>query len=240
MVSIVIPCFNEEMRLEPGLSNSLRYMLSNIKQPFEVILINDGSTDRTHEILDDAKRRNKDIPIKILSYSPNEGKGHAVKTGVLASAGEKVIVMDADFSIDLSELPKVIEKLDIYDIVVGTKKHALTQSVKKQSIPRRFLGKGFTIFTNFLLGLNFTDITCGLKGFKAPAAKNLFKRQKMKRWSYDAETLFLAKKFKYNLTEMPVKWFHVEGSKVSPVLDTVRSLKDLMAIISNYNRGKYN
>jgi dolichyl-phosphate beta-glucosyltransferase len=239
MISVVIPCFNEEMRLEPGLSNSIKYMSSNIKQPFEVILVNDGSTDRTREILDSVKIRNKDIPIRILNYSPNQGKGHAVKTGVLASEGEKVIVMDADFSIDLSEAPKVIEKLEVYDIVVGTKKHALTRSVKKQNIPRRFLGKGFTVFTNLLLGLNFTDITCGLKGFRALAAKNLFRKQRMKRWAYDAETLFLAKQFKYNFTEIPVKWFHVEGSKVSPALDAARSLRDLMAIIVNYNRGKY-
>ena len=101
------------------------------------------------------------------------------------------------------------------------------------------MGKGFTMLTNSVLGLRFTDITCGFKGFRSEAAKDIFGRQLMKGWAYDAETLFLGKHLKYSSTEIPVRWFHVEGSKVSPFSDAVRSLKDLMSIIFNYHSGKY-
>ncbi|MFH0771903.1 MAG: dolichyl-phosphate beta-glucosyltransferase [Candidatus Omnitrophota bacterium] len=239
-LSIVIPCFNEEKRLEPGLTNSINYIVSNIGQSLELVFVNDGSTDQTFRVLDEAKKRNAAVPIEVLSYAQNEGKGYAVKTGVLNSRGEKIIVMDADFSIDLSEMPKLIERLDAYDVVVGTKKHLLTQSVKKQKMSRRILGKGFTVLTNFMLGLKCSDITCGFKGFRREAAKDLFSRQRMKGWAYDAETLFLAKNLKYSLGELPVKWLHIEGSKVSAIADTVRSFKDLMAIIINYHSGRYN
>lgn len=238
-ISIVIPCYNEEKRLEPGLSEAISRFDSLIKQPFELIFVNDGSKDRTHDILNEAKRRYKGIAIEIITYPDNEGKGYAVKRGVFAAKGRKIIVMDADFSIDLNEVPKALVELDRYDVIVGTKKHLLTQSVKHQKIPRRILGKGFTILTNLILGMNFSDITCGFKGFKAESARDIFGRQLMKGWAYDAETLFLVKQLKYKVSEMPVRWLHVEGSKVSPVADTIRSFRDLLIIISNHRSGKY-
>ena len=115
----------------------------------------------------------------------------------------------------------------------------MTQTVIHQSPLRRFLGKGFTVLTNLLLGLRFTDITCGLKGFRGPAGKDIFGRQRINRWSYDSETLFLAKKLNYKIIEIPVRWHHEERSKVSPSLDTIRSFKELMAILLYYFTGKY-
>lgn len=240
-LSIVIPCYNEEKRLEPNLSKSINYLISNIKEPFELIFVNDGSTDGTQRILGEVKKNNSNIQIEILSYPKNQGKGFAVKTGVLNSKGEKIIVMDADFSVDIGETSKFIKFLDEgYDVVVGTKKHLLTQTLSSQKAPRRILGKGFTLLVNFILGLNFTDITCGFKGFRASAAKEIFKKQRLNRWAYDAETLFLAKHLKCKTLELPVTWYHIEGSKVSPVNDTFRSFKDLMRILFNYFSGKYN
>lgn len=238
-ISVVIPCYNEQKRLEPKLTEAISYLSSSLKEPFELVFVNDGSVDRTHEILDDARRRHPLIPVEIITYSPNRGKGFAVKTGILNSKGRKIIVMDADFSIDLCEVPKALDALDRCDVVVGTKKHMLTQSVKHQRMPRRILGKGFTMITNVLLGINFSDITCGLKGFRSEAAKDIFGRQVMKGWAYDAETLFLVKKLKYKAVEIPVKWLHVEGSKVSAIADTVRSFRDLLMIIANYQSGRY-
>lgn len=238
-VSFVIPCYNEEKRLEPKLSEAIRHLASRVKKPFEMIFVDDGSKDGTRRILGEAKKTNPCLNIEIIGYPGNKGKGSAVKTGVMHARGDKIIVMDADFSIDIEEVDKAIEKLGEYDIVVGTKKHLLTRSVKHQKVSRRILGKGFTLITNMILGIRFSDITCGFKGFKSGAAKDIFKRQRMERWAYDAETLFLVKRLNYKAVELPVKWHHIEGSKVSPFMDTLRSMKDLMEILSNYYLGRY-
>jgi dolichyl-phosphate beta-glucosyltransferase len=238
-LSVVIPCYNEEKRLEPKLSESIRYLQTNVRPPFEIIFIDDGSTDRTREILEAVRRRFASLAIAVLGYAPNQGKGQAVKTGMLASRGEKVLIVDADFSIEISEMFKFIDALDTYDAAVGTKKHLLTQTVKPQGLARRFLGQGFTKLTNVLLGIKFTDITCGLKGFRATAGKDVFGRQRIKRWSYDSETLFLLEKRGYKTVEIPVRWHHEEESKVRTAKAIASSLVELLAIRWNALRGRY-
>lgn len=238
-VSIVIPCYNEEKRLEPGLSEAMRFFSDNLRDPFEIIFVDDGSGDRTGELLAAFKERNPKTSIRIVRYKPNRGKGYAVKTGMLAARGEKVITMDSDFSVDLREIQKFIDALDSADVAIGTKKHLLTQCLKSQSLVRRFLGKGFTRLTDLVLRMDFTDITCGMKAFRGPAARRLFSKQTLERWSYDSEILFLAKRFGYKSVEIPVRWSHVEGGKVSAVKDTIRSFWELLVILRNYYTGKY-
>ena len=238
-LSIVIPFFNEEKRLEPRLTQSINYLTTNLNKPLEIVFVDDGSTDQTLSLLNQTRDRFPHLEINAISYPVNGGKGLAVKRGVLAARGKKILVTDADFSIDLDETAKFIEKLEDADIVIGSKKHLLANTVNHQKMPRRILGKGFTALSNFILGLSFTDITCGFRAFRSEPAKLLFSKQVMSRWSYDAETLFLAKKFNYRVCELPVKWHHIEGSKVSPIRDTIRSLKDLVTIVLNDYHGKY-
>jgi dolichyl-phosphate beta-glucosyltransferase len=238
-VSLVVPCYNEERRLEPKLSEAIGYLRENIRSPFEIILVDDGSTDRTREMLEAAKARFAPLPISVVSYRPNRGKGRAVKMGVLASRGDKVLIMDADFSIEIGEMFKFIEALDTMDAAIGTKKHLLTETVKPQGAARRFLGKGFTRLTNLALGIKFTDITCGLKGFRGVAGRDVFGRQRINRWSYDSETLFLLKKRGYTSVEIPVRWWHEEESKVRTGAAIVSSFKELLAIRMNSLFGRY-
>lgn len=238
-VSIVIPAYNEENRLEPRLSQSINFLTANLHQSFEIIFVNDGSIDKTLDVLSQIKEIFNKLDIKIISYDKNQGKGYAVNRGVLESRGKKIIVSDADFSVDLTELIVFLKNLDEFDIVIGSKKHLQTDTLKPQKIPRRLLGLGFTWLSNLVLGLNFTDITCGFRGFRSGVAKDLFSKQLMKRWSYDAEVLFLARMKNYRTLELPVKWYHVEGSKVSPLFDSLGSLKDLATIIWNYYYGNY-
>lgn len=238
-LSIVVPFFNEAKRLEPRLAQSIEYLINHLRQDWEVIFVDDGSTDGTLTLLNQTQQRFPDSSISIVSYPTNTGKGFAVKRGVMTAQGERILVTDADFSIDLDEVSKFIENLDTSDIVIGSKKHLLSSTNKHQKIPRRILGKGFTILANLVLGLNFTDITCGFRAFRSQTAKLLFPKQMMNRWSYDAETLFLAKKFNCTVQELPVKWHHIEGSKISPFKDTVRSLTDLLTIKLNDYMGKY-
>jgi dolichyl-phosphate beta-glucosyltransferase len=239
LLSLVVPCYNEERRLEPKLTVSLRYFRENVRAPFEVVFVDDGSTDRTQEMLEDAKTRFAPLPVSVRAYQPNRGKGRAVKTGVLASRGDKILVMDADFSIEIGEMFKFIAALDTADAAIGTKKHLLTQTVKAQGPARRFLGRGFTKLTNLVLGIRFTDITCGLKGFRRQAGRDVFGRQRIDRWSYDSETLFLLKRLGYQSVEVPVKWHHEEESKVQTGRAIVSSFKELMAIRLNDLRGHY-
>ncbi len=242
MLSIVIPYYNEEKRLDSGekLIDGVKSILTIFKNPLEFILVDDGSLDNTAIILNRVRESLNDVSMKVVSYLPNRGKGYAVKQGVLNCKGDKIIVMDADFSIDIAEIPRFVQELDSYDVVVGSKKHLLTQTRKKQKVPRRILGKGYTSITNHLLGLNLTDITCGFKAFQSEAGKNIFKRQRIDRWAYDSETLFIAKKLNYSLKELPVSWYHVEGSRVNPIADTGKSFKDLIRILFNNYHGKYN
>ena len=238
-LSVVVPCYNEENRLEPKMSESIAALSGMLREPFEIILVDDGSTDATFEILKGIERKFPALAITAIRYTPNRGKGRAVKVGVLASRGAKVIIMDADFSIDLAETPRFLEALDTVPAVIGTKKHLLTQTVKPQSAPRRFLGKGFTKLTNLFLGLHFTDITCGLKAFRGDAGRDIFGRQRINRWSYDSETLFLARRLKYEVVEIPVKWHHEEESKVKTAGAMVSSFRELLAIRLYAWRGKY-
>jgi len=238
-VSIVIPCYNEDHRLEPRLSEALRFYSENFPRGLEFIFVDDGSKDGTRMLLESAQARHPQLAIRIISYAPNRGKGFAVKTGMLAAAGEKVITMDADFSIDIRETQRFIDALDTADVAVGTKKHELTESVKHQSPFRRFLGKGFTRLTNIVLRMNFTDITCGMKAFRSEANRRIFGMQRLERWAYDSEILFLAKRLGYTSIEIPVRWAHIDGSKISAVKDSLRSLKELVIILKNYYSGKY-
>lgn len=242
MISIVIPFFNEEKRLDQGknLNSAIDWMVSELEEPFELIFVDDGSKDNTVKLLKKVKSAYTTLPIKILSNFPNRGKGYAVRCGVLKSSGNKIIAMDADFSIALNETKRFINDLDKYDLVIGSKKHLLTQTKKEQTKLRRILGKLYTLLTNTMLGLNFTDITCGFKGYRSKAGKNLFSKQKINRWSYESETLFMAKKLGYSIKEVPVTWNNIEDSRVSLLPDAFESLKDLLLILYNYYSGKYN
>jgi dolichyl-phosphate beta-glucosyltransferase len=238
-LSIVIPCYNEEKRLEPKLSESIAALMAMLGDPFEIVFVDDGSTDATFEILKAVERKFPALPITAVRYTPNRGKGRAVKVGVLAARGVKIIIMDADFSIDLSETSRFIEALDAVPAAIGTKKHLLTQTEKSQGALRSFLGRGFTTLTNLFLGLNFSDITCGLKAFRGDAGRDIFGRQRINRWSYDSETLFLARRLEYEVVEIPVKWHHEEESKVKTAGAMVSSFRELMAIRLYAWRGKY-
>ncbi len=238
-LSIIIPCYDEENRLEPRLSESISALSAMLRYPFEIVFVDDGSTDATFEILKAAERKFPALAISAVRYTPNRGKGRAVKVGVLASRGAKIIIMDADFSIDLSETGRFIEALDGVPAAIGTKKHLLTRTEKSQGALRSFLGRGFTKLTNLILGLDFTDITCGLKAFRGDAGRDIFGRQLINRWSYDSETLFLARRLKYEVVEIPVKWHHEEESKVKTVGAMISSFRELVAIRLYAWRGKY-
>lgn len=221
-LSIIIPVFNEENRLNKAFKIIEKW---HQKQPdWEFILVNDGSSDNTEKII------KKFSFVKLVSYSKNQGKGYALKQGVSLATQPLVLLSDIDFSTPLTELPKLAAALKKADLAIGSRKTLGAKIIKHQPWWREYLGKQFTNLSKLWLGLKVSDVTCGFKLIKTPAAKELFKQQKIKRWSYDAEILFLAKKMKLKVTDVPVLWKNDEQTKVSIFKDIQSSLIDLFKI----------
>jgi dolichyl-phosphate beta-glucosyltransferase len=173
---------------------------------------------------------------RILELATNQGKGAAVKNGMLAAQGEYVFFLDADGSTAIEEIDEFIPtfspEIDIY-MAVRTKKHFAP-------FKRVFFGKGYIKLANFLLGLTISDFTCGFKCYRLEAARKVFSRQLLKNWSFDAEDIFIAKKVGCKIKEIPVYWKHVGGSKVKVLKNIIVCGWDLF-LIKYYNlRGKYN
>ena len=234
-ISIIIPVYNEEKRIEAFLTDVVTF-LAGQTYSYEVIIVNDGSIDATVKLA--KKVLGQYIPDKfqILEPGTNQGKGAAVKVGMLAAQGEYVFFIDADGSTAIQEIdnfiPTFSPEIDIY-MAVRTKKHFAP-------FKRVFFGKGYIKLANFLLGLSISDFTCGFKCYRLEAAQKIFSRQLLKNWSFDAEDLYIAHRKGFKIKEIPVYWKHVGGSKVKVLKNIIVCGWDLF-LIKYYNlRGKYN
>jgi glycosyltransferase involved in cell wall biosynthesis len=230
-LSLVIPIYNEEKRLVKALQICRDYQ----KQypDWQFVFVDDGSTDKSREIIEEAK-------FKVFSYPENQGKGYALKRGIKQVTKPLILITDIDFSTPLTELPKLFDEIETgYEMVIGSRKIKGSIVTKHQPRIREWLGARFTNLSNLWLGLSVTDFTCGFKLFKTPTAKLIFKKQRIKRWGYDAEILFIADKLKTRLKEVPVVWENDELTRVSLGKDILRSLLDLALIRFNELTGKY-
>ena len=234
-LSLLIPAYNEEKIIENTLEKVLRF-LSSKKYSWEVIVIDDGSSDQTSL---KAKKFNKE-KVLVVRYEINRGKGGALKEGVYKSRGDYIIFSDADLSVDIGKVDEVLNALKKSDVVIGSRRIQGAKILVHQPILREFMGRGYTELTKLVTGVKLADFTCGFKGFKKNAAKYIFKKTLINRWAYDSEILFLAKKFKYKLTEIPVEWKNREDTRVVLKTVIIESLKDLLSISVNDFLGKYN
>lgn len=236
LLSVIIPCFNEEVRLKRSLPICISY-LKKKKFAWEVLIIDDGSWDNTVSI---AKRYSKKHPnIRIHSYKKNLGKGAALRKGVFLARGEYVLMMDADLSVPLGSIDTLLVKLRTYDIVIGVRRDSRSQIIKKQPWYREMMGHTFTKLVNLFLVREICDFTCGFKGFRFKVAKKLFKKQKLDSWAFDAEILFLAQKNKFSIYQIPVVWLNDANTKVRLFQDTINSLLDIFRICYYDFLGKY-
>lgn len=224
-ISIIIPVYNESGRIQTGLAVIAKWHREQPK--WEFILVNDGSTDDT------VKQIKKYNFIKLISYANNQGKGYALKQGVLAAKQPLILISDIDWSTPLTELPKLFQKITTADLVIGSRKMIGSQVIIHQLWWREWLGKQFTNLTNIWLELNISDFTCGFKLLKLETAKKLFGLVKINHWGYDAELLYLAKKLNFKVAEVPILWKNDEQTKVSLVKDVFSSLIDLWKIKFN-------
>ncbi len=224
--SIIIPAYNEEKRLGPNLKPVLKYLDTNYPG-YELIIVDDGSADHTVQAV--SKAIINEPRAKLIAYSPNRGKGYAVRTGVLASHGDIVLFMDADLSTPLEEIPKIIDLLKNYDIVIGSR--GISKVVKQASIRRRFASFIFDQIKYFMVGLRrFKDTQCGFKVFRRSTARQLFTKSQVDRFMFDVEILYLAERRGLRIGEMPVAWADVPGSHVRFFEGVVNMFRDLWRI----------
>lgn len=230
-LSVIIPAYNETAVIGATLRDVLTY-LQKRPMTYEVIVVDDGSVDDTISLV-------QNIPeVRLIRHNVNQGKGEAVKTGVLASRGELILFMDADNSTNITELDHFLNEIGNYDIIIGSR--ALIDSqIRVRQNPLKVLGGRLgNLMIRLVLGLPFRDTQCGFKLFRRETIK-VFRQQTIKRWGFDFELIFLASVRGFRILESPVQWVNNFDSKVSS-LDYAKTLKDLLSIRLNYLLGKYN
>jgi dolichyl-phosphate beta-glucosyltransferase len=235
--SIVIPAYNESARLGASLQKVLAYVHSQ-NWNAEVIVVNDGSRDSTAEIV---RTLGVSEPMLRLIENPgNRGKGYSVRNGMLHTKGDVVIFSDADLSSPIEEAPKLLKALeDGADIAIGSRWLRTETQTQRQPLYRQVFGRIFNMLLRLTLGLNFKDTQCGFKAFKQPAVRAIFPLQKIERWGFDPEILFLARKLGFKVKEVPVLWGHSGGTRINPLIDGARMFAEMLRIRWYSLTGKY-
>jgi len=229
-ISVIIPIYNEENRLPiylPILAQTvLEYFDCN---SFEILFVNDGSRDKTLDII--KKFINNNSAFRIVSYEINKGKGFAIKKGVESAKGNYIFFSDLDMSVDWKVFPEAFSQMvSGVDIVVTSRRLPKSIVVVPQKWYRIFFGWLYVFIANTILGTSYSDITCGFKGFTHKSAIVLFDNLVSERWSFDAEILYKAKKMKLRVKELPIVWKNDFNSKVSLSKDVLRSFIELVRI----------
>lgn len=235
-LSIVLPAYNEEKIIENTLNEILRY-LNNKKYSWEVVVADDGSKDKTSQIV----KKFSDRGVRLVRLLKNKGKGGALREGMLKARGEYVIFMDADLSVPLENLDVFLKKLDAgSDVVIASRRIKGAVILVHQPFIREAMGRVFTLLTRFLTSVHeVVDFTCGFKGFSNIAAKKIFTNSQINRWAYDAEIIFLAKKYGFSINQSPITWKNREDSRVRLKSIVLETFRDLLKVRINDLQGKY-
>jgi dolichyl-phosphate beta-glucosyltransferase len=216
-LSFVIPAFNEEARLPASLERVLEFLGA---QPFdsEVVVVNDGSRDRTPDIVRDvAARAPERVSVRLLDHETQRGKGAAIRTGCLDARGDYVFFVDADLATPPEDSLGLLEMLrGGADVAIGSRIQPDGSDMRaSQPAQRRFVGRLFTVMRKAVRVLpDIDDTQCPMKGFRRSVAQDVFARQRLRGWIFDAEVLYIARSLGYRIVSVPVTWRHVEGSRL--------------------------
>lgn len=233
--SIVIPAFNEESRISTTLDSVLKFF-SDRGTRAEIVVVDDGSTDRTAEVVQWYRRKNPRVRLLRLEH---QGKGAAVRHGVTHSHGEFIFLCDADMKQSVGEMEKLETALMRgADVAIGSR--WIGDAVQSQPFYRRASGRVFNFLTQRLLGLSYKDTQCGLKAFTREAAQAMFACQRIDGWGFDPELLFLAQRMGYRVEEVSIELVHdYSTSRFRPVRDGVQAFKELFQIVVRDLSGAY-
>jgi glycosyltransferase involved in cell wall biosynthesis len=235
--SIVIPAYNESARLGATIEKVLTYVHTQ-GWDAEVIVVNDGSRDDTANIVQ--KYAAKDPALRLVENPGNHGKGYSVRNGMLHAHGKIVLFSDADLSSPIEEAPKLFQALDAgADIAIGSRWLRAETQTQRQPLHRQLFGRIYNLILRLTLGLQFKDTQCGFKAFKQQAVQAIFPLQKIERWGFDPEILFLARKLKFRVQEVSVAWGHSGGTRINPLVDGSRMVMEMFRIRWYDLTGKY-
>jgi glycosyltransferase involved in cell wall biosynthesis len=231
-LTIVLPCYQEAERLPTALERYLAHFSARV-QDVEVLVVDDGSTDQTLAAAEAVAAR--DRRVRVLRCPTHRGKGFAVRTGMLAGRGDRLVFTDADASYGPDEVERVLRALDGAPVAIGRRGDLETSG----PVLRRLASRVFNQAMRRLLGLPFRDTQCGLKGFRREAARELFGRTRVDGFAFDAEVLFLARRLGLTVAEVPVSPELREGSKVRLAVDALRMLRDTWRVRRAAAGGRY-
>lgn len=231
LISIIIPAYNESLRISKTLNKILSFIEDNNEYDFEVIVVNDGSNDNTNEVVLSFAN------VVLIDNKVNKGKGSVIRQGMLSAQGDYLLFSDADLSTPIEELEKLLSFIKDFDIVIGSR--ALQNDLIKEHQPfyREIMGKTFNLIVQLLVVKGIKDTQCGFKLFKNEVAKKIFGSSKIDGFSFDVETIYLASKFRFKVKEVPVLWFNDDRSKVDPIKDSIKMFRELL-VIKNLHKNQ--
>jgi dolichyl-phosphate beta-glucosyltransferase len=233
-ISIIIPAYNEEARL-PSSLEQLYAFLDSQPYTFEVVVVENGSQDRTLQVGQEFATR---LPNLRIIHMDESGKGLAVRQGIFSSSGQYRFIADADFSMPVDEINLFLPPVCDSAIAIASRETA--GSVRyNEPFFRHFTGRVFNLLIRLLVLPDLHDTQCGFKCFRGDAAEDIFRYQSLNGWAFDVEVLKVARLHGWQITEIPVHWSYFPGSKVSIIRDSIRMLIELMTIRRNARRGDY-
>ncbi len=228
--SLVIPAYNEANRIEACLRSVGEWRRSRPGGwEWEVLVVDDGSSDATASIAERCAGQ-VGLPLRLIRHAHNLGKGAAIRTGVLASVGDPVLISDTDLSTPLAEWMKLAERLPSHPVVIGSR--AIDEALvgRRQPAYRRLLGKAGNVLVRMLALPGIRDTQCGFKLFRGDVAREIFRDARIDGFAFDMEILYLARQRGYAIAEVPVRWFNSPESKVSVLRHALPTLWDLLRL----------
>lgn len=239
-ISVVVPCYREAEVIENTIQTLNEYLKGHFSR-YEIIVVTDGSPDATRENVERYGNAHPEVPLILIPFAKNRGKGAAVKTGILASKYDPILFIDADLTIPIQELEKFISAIASADIAIASRLVSGSSFEEKSPWYRVLMARGFHLLQVVFLGnFEFSDTQCGFKLFRRETALKLFKKVTIKRFAFDAELLFLASKYNSKVAILPVRIKKdPRNTNVRPVCDAFNMLGALLKIRFKYFTGQY-
>ena len=235
--SLVMPAYNESARIGTSIEKILAFSASN-GWDLEILIVNDGSTDDTAEIVRQYASGNPCL--QLIENPGNRGKGYSVRNGVLHAHGQVILFSDADLSSPIEEAASLFAAIAAgADVAIGSRWLRTELQTQRQPLYRQLYGRIFNLLLRLILGLHYKDTQCGFKAFTRRAAQAIFPLQRIERWGFDPELLYLARKFAFQVNEVPVRWAHREGTRLNPVRDGVRMFWEMLRVRWYAVSGRY-
>lgn len=234
ILSVVVPAYNEELRLQLTLERIIAF-LTDETYSWEILVINDGSTDKTAKVAEQVLASIGDKG-RVLHNPGNRGKGYSVRAGMLEAHGKWILMSDADLSTPIEEVSRLMKASEKYDVVIGSRGLKESQLEERQPLYRETMGRIFNIMVQIMALPGIRDSQCGFKLFRQDVAKAVFSRTTIDGFGFDVESLFLAQRLGFSIGEVPIRWVNHPASKVHAIRDSARMAADLVRVRLNHRK----